>query len=60
MLPVIRAAAFWMESPRQMRVACGGLHLRVTKKLPDHREALAQGQRPRSIRMPQVVNSDSI
>ena len=39
---------------RQMRIPRGGLHLRVTEQLPDHREALAQGQRPRSMRVPEV------
>ena len=40
-----------------MRVPGGGLHLRVTEQLPDHREALAQGQRPRSITVAKVMNS---
>ena len=35
--------------PRQMRVAGGRLHLRVTQQLPDHREAFAERQRSRSI-----------
>ena len=39
--------------PRQMRVPRGGLNLRVAQQLPDHREALAEGQRPRSIRVPE-------
>ena len=52
MLPVIRAAAFWMEIPRQMRIPGGRLNLRVTEQLADHREALAERQRPRSIRVP--------
>ena len=43
--------------PSKVSVPRGGLHLRVTEQLPDHREALAQGQRPRSIRMAEVVNS---
>ena len=40
-----------------MRVPRGRLNLRVTEQFPDHREALSQGQRPRSIRMPEVMNS---
>ena len=43
--------------PCQVRISGGRLHLRVTKQLPDHREALAQRKRPGSIRMPEVVNS---
>ena len=43
--------------PRKMGVPRGRLHLRVTEQLPDHREALAQSQRPRSIRVAKVVNS---
>jgi len=35
--------------PREMSVPRGRLHLCVTEQLPDHREALAQGQCPRSI-----------
>ena len=37
--------------PGEMRVPRGRLHLRMTKQLPDHREAFAQSQRPRSIRV---------
>ena len=43
--------------PRQASVPRGRLHLRVTEQLPDHGEALAQGQRPRSIRVAKVMNS---
>ena len=43
--------------PGQVSVPRGRLHLRVTEQLTDHREALAQGQRPRSIHVPEVVNS---
>ena len=35
--------------PGQVSVPRGRLHLRVTEQLTDHREALAQGQRPRCI-----------
>ena len=45
--PVIRAAAVRIEVPREMRVSGGHLQLRVTKQIPDHREALAQCRRPR-------------
>ena len=41
--------------PRQVRVAGGRLHLGMAQQLPDHREALAQGERPRSIRVPKAV-----
>ena len=41
--------------PGKVGVASGCLHLRVTKELPDHRQALAQGQRPGSIRVPKIV-----
>ena len=33
--------------PGKMSIAGGGLHLRVTKQLPDHRQALAERQGPR-------------
>ena len=32
--------------PGQVRISGGRLHLRVTEQLPDHGQALAQGQRP--------------
>lgn len=38
-----------------MRASSGRLDLRVTEQIPDHRKALAQGQRPRGIRMTKVV-----
>ena len=41
--------------PRQVCIPRGRLHLRVTKQLPDHREALTQRQRPRSIRVAEIV-----
>ena len=44
--------------PRQMGVARGRLHLRMTEQFPDHRQALAQGQRPRGRRVPEVKNSN--
>ena len=40
-----------------MRVSGGRLQLRVAKQFADHRETLAERQRPRSIRVPEVVNS---
>ena len=43
--------------PSQMRVSGGRLNLGMAEQLPDHREALAQGQRPRRIRMPDVVDA---
>ena len=52
MLPVIRAAAVWIESPGKMRVSGGRLNLGMAQQLADHREALAQGQGPGSIRVP--------
>ena len=39
-----------------MRISGGRLHLRVTEQLPDHRVALAQGQRPRSISVANIDN----
>ena len=33
------------------------LHLCVTEQLPDHREAVSQGQRPRSIRVAEVMDA---
>ena len=42
-----------------MRISGGRLHLGMAEQLPDHREALAQGQGPRRIRVPQVVDSDA-
>ena len=41
--------------PSEVREARGCLHLRVTEQLPDHSQALAQGQRPRSIRVAEFV-----
>ena len=38
-----------------MSVSGGRLNLRVTEQLPDLREAFAQGQRPRSIRVTEVA-----
>ena len=43
--------------PGKVRVAGCRLNLGVAEQLPDHREALSQGQRPRSIRVPLVMNS---
>ena len=60
MLPVIRAAAFWMESRGQVRISGGRLHLGVAQQLADHRKALAERQRPRSIRMPEVMNAQIV
>ena len=40
-----------------MSVPCGRLHLHVTEELPDHREALAECQRPPSLQMTWAVNS---
>ena len=39
-----------------MRVARGRLHLSVTEQLADHREALAERQRPRSKAVPEVMD----
>ena len=36
----------------------GSLHLRVTQQFADHREALAERQRPRSMQVLQVVEPD--
>ena len=58
MLPVIRAAAVWMDRiPSKVSIPGGRLNLGMAQQLADHHEALAQGQCPRSIRMPEVVNS---
>ena len=43
--------------PGKVGVPGGRLHLRVTQQFPDHGQAFAQGQRPGSIRMAEVVNS---
>ena len=42
--------------PRQVRIPGGRLNLLVTQQLPDHREVLIQGQRPRRIRMPKIAH----
>ena len=42
--------------PRQMSVAGGGLYLGVPEKLPDHGQALAEGQCARRKGMAQVVD----
>ena len=39
-----------------MRVSGSSLNLGVAEQLADHREALAQGQRSRSIRVPKIVS----
>ena len=41
--------------PGQVRISGGRLHLGVTEKLADHREALAQGQSPRRIPVSEIV-----
>ena len=41
---------------RQVRIASGGLNLRVIEEFADHGEALAQGQRPRSIPVSYVLS----
>ena len=46
--------------PGKMRVPGSRLHLRMTEQFPDHREALAQGQRPRCIPVPQIVKMDIV
>ena len=43
--------------PSKVSIPRGRLNPRVAQQLPDHREALAQGQRPRSIRMTKVMDS---
>ena len=43
-----------------MSVPGGRLDLGVAEQLPDHREAFAHGQRPRSIRSPKIMESDVV
>ena len=43
-----------------MRIASGGLYLRVTEQLADHRQALAKGQSPGREAVAQVVDPDVI
>ena len=45
--------------PGQMRVAGGRLNLGMAEQFPDHREALAQGERPRSIRVAKIIHQGS-
>lgn len=40
-----------------MRVSGGRQQLRVTQQYPDHRQALDPGQRPRSIRVAEVMDA---
>ena len=42
---------------RQVRISGGRLDLGVAQQFPDHREALAQGQRCRSKRMAKVMDT---
>ena len=42
---------------REVGIASGRLHLSVTEKLPDHREALAQCQCPGGETMPQIMKT---
>ena len=46
--------------PGEVRISSGCLHLRVAQQLADHREALAQGQRSGSIRVPQGLDAHSV
>ncbi len=57
MLPVIRAAAFWIESRARCAISGGGLHLRMTQQLPNHRKALAERERPRGEAVSLIPNS---
>ena len=57
MLSVMRAAAVWMESLREVGIAGRRLHLGVPEQFPNHSQALAESQRARGKAMAQIVDS---